>query len=80
MIYPMTELLESVISQLKTLPSIDQDAIATRLLAELQDEQKWNKGFTQTTDQQWDNLAAMVRQEIASEEIISLDAIFPAKP
>jgi hypothetical protein len=80
MIFPMTELLESVISQLKTLPSIDQDAIAARLLAELQDEQKWNKSFAGTTDQQWDNLADMVRQEIASEEVIPPDAVFPTKP
>jgi hypothetical protein len=66
------ELLESVISQLKTLRSIDQDAIASRLLAELQDEQKWNKSFAETTDGQWDNLATMVRQEIVSQEIVTL--------
>jgi hypothetical protein len=80
MVLSMTELLESVISQLKILPSIDQDAIATHLLTELQDEQKWNKSFTETTDRQWDNLAAMVRQEIASEEVSPLDAIFPTQP
>jgi hypothetical protein len=76
----MTELLESVITQLKTLPEDDQDAIATRLLAELQDEQQWNQHFTETTDDQWDNLASIVRQEIASMEVMPLDALFPIKP
>ncbi len=40
--------------------------IATRLLAELEDEQAWQSRFDATTDTQWDNLAALVRQEIAS--------------
>jgi hypothetical protein len=66
----MTELLENVIVQLKLLPDIDQDAIASRLLAEIQDAQRWNKSFAETTDRQWEQLADMVRQEIASENII----------
>jgi hypothetical protein len=76
----MTELLESVIVQLKALPAIDQDAIASRLLAELQDEQRWNKSFAETTDRQWELLADMVHQEIASEEVTPLDVMFPLKP
>jgi hypothetical protein len=76
----MTELLESVITQLKTLPAIDQDAIASRLLAELQDEQRWNRSFAETSDRQWDLLADMVRQEIASEEVTPLDVMFPLNP
>lgn len=66
----MTELLENVIAQLRLLPAIDQDAIAYRLLAEIQDAQRWNKSFAETTDRQWELLADMVRQEIASENII----------
>jgi hypothetical protein len=66
----MTELLENVIAQLRLLPVIDQDAIAYRLLAEIQDAQRWNKSFAETTDRQWEQLADMVRQEIASENII----------
>ncbi len=76
----MTELLESVIVQLKALPPIDQDAIASRLLAELQDEQRWSKSFADTTEHQWEMLADMVRQEIASEEVTPLDVMFPLKP
>ena len=37
----MTELLERAITQLKTLPADEQDAIAARLLAEMEDEQTW---------------------------------------
>ncbi len=62
----MTELLEQAIAQLKTLPANEQDAIAARLLAELEDEQAWKAQFESTTDIQWDQIAEMVRQEIAA--------------
>lgn len=75
----MTELLESVIEQLKILPAQEQDAIAARLLAELQDEQKWTRSFAETTDQQWDQIAQMVRQEIASGDVTPLDEVFSPK-
>jgi len=61
----MTELLRQAISQIEKLPPDQQDAIAARFLAELKDEQKWETGFADTTDVQWDMMAAMVRQEIA---------------
>ena len=62
----MTELLEKAITKLKTLPPSEQDAIAARLLAEMEDERAWKAQFEATTDDQWDRLAAMVRQEIAT--------------
>ncbi|MBE8968042.1 hypothetical protein IQ277_18025 [Nostocales cyanobacterium LEGE 12452] len=62
----MTELLERVIAKLKTLPVAEQNAIAARLLAEIEDEQKWKAQFKSTTDAQWDRLADMVQQEIAT--------------
>ncbi len=74
----MTELLQQAISQIEKLSAAQQDAIATRILAELQDEQKWEACFAQTTDEQWDRMAAMVRQEIASGETVTLDTVFPA--
>jgi hypothetical protein len=64
----MTELLQQAIAQIQKLPPDQQDAIASRLLAELQDEQKWEARFAATTDDQWDQMAAMVHQEIASGE------------
>jgi len=60
----MTEWLERVIAQLKTLPADEQDAIAARLLAKSEDEQTWKAQFESTTDEQWDRIADRVRQEL----------------
>jgi RNA polymerase-interacting CarD/CdnL/TRCF family regulator len=76
----MTELLERMIAQLKTLSADEQDAIAARLLAELEDERVWKAQFESTTDAQWDRIAEMVRQEIAAGDIIPLAEVFPPQP
>ena len=76
----MTELLERVIEQLKILPADEQDAIATRFLAEIEDEKSWKARFSETTDNQWDNLAAMVRQEIDAGEFSPLESLFSSNP
>jgi RNA polymerase-interacting CarD/CdnL/TRCF family regulator len=73
----MTELLERAIAQLKTLPVDEQDAIAARLLAEMEDEQTWKAQFESTTDAQWDRMAEMVRQEIAAGDITPLAEVLP---
>lgn len=46
----MTELLEAVIAQLKTLPTDKQDAIATLILEELEEEQRWEDSFARSQD------------------------------
>jgi hypothetical protein len=76
----MTELLERAIAQLKTLPVQEQDAIAKRLLAEMEDEQAWKAKFESTTDEQWDRIAEMVRQDIAIGEIAPLADVFTSQP
>ncbi len=76
----MTELLQRAIAEVSKLSDEDQDAIATRLLAELEDEQAWQSRFDTTTDTQWDNLAALVRQEIASGDVVSTDEVFSVEP
>lgn len=75
----MTELLQQAIAQIQELPPEQQDAIASRFLAELQDEQKWEARFMATTDDQWDQMAAMVRQEIARREIAPLNEVFSSQ-
>lgn len=75
----MTELLQQAIAQIQKLSPDQQDAIASRFLAELQDEQKWESRFAATTDDQWDQMAAMVRQEIASGETAPLSEVFPTQ-
>ncbi len=74
----MTELLRQVVAQIEKLPAEQQDAIANRLLAELKDEQAWENRFAATTNDQWDKLAQMVRQEIADGETSPLDDVFPS--
>jgi hypothetical protein len=74
----MIESLQRIIAEIEKLPADTQDAIANRLLTELEDEKAWGERFESTTDQQWDNLAAMVRQEISAGDTISLDEIFPS--
>jgi hypothetical protein len=75
----MTELLQQAIAQIQQLPPDQQDAIAARFLAELQDEQQWEAQFASTTDDKWDHMAAMVREEIAKGETVPLDEVFPAQ-
>ncbi len=73
----MTDLLQQAIAEVSKLSDEQQDAIAVRLLAELEDEQAWQARFEATTDNQWDNLAALVRQKIESETVVPLDDVFP---
>ena len=75
----MTELLQQAIAQIQQLPPDQQDAIAARFLAESQDEQKWKTSFAATTDEQWDRMAAMIRQEITNGETVPLDEVFPSQ-
>jgi hypothetical protein len=46
----MTELLETAIARLKTLPTDEQDAIATLILDELEEEQRWDESFARSPD------------------------------
>jgi hypothetical protein len=62
----MTELLEQAIIEISKRSAYEQDAIASRILAELADEQEWTTRFNATTDQQWDRLSELARQEISA--------------
>jgi predicted negative regulator of RcsB-dependent stress response len=81
----MTELLQQAIAQIQQMLPDQQDAIleetakpnAARFLAELQDEQQWEARFAATTDEQWEKMAAMVRQEMVGGETVPLDEVFP---
>ena len=74
----MTELLQQAIAKIEQLPVEQQDEIAARFLTELQDDQKWKTSFAETTDDEWDLMAAMVRQEIANGDAVPLTTIFPS--
>ena len=46
----MTELLEQAIIKLKNLPASQQNAMATMILEELEDEQRWDEAFERSPD------------------------------
>ena len=46
----MSELLEQAIARLKTLPIHEQDAIATIILKELEEERRWDESFARSPD------------------------------
>jgi hypothetical protein len=73
----MTTLLQRALAEVEKLPAEDQDAIATRLLAEVADERQWDSRFTSTTDDQWDRLVAEVRRDVAEGGTLPLDDVFP---
>ncbi len=75
----MTKLLQRIIAEIEKLPDEVQDAIATRLLTELEDEQAWKVSFEGTTDEQWDRLAETVRREIDTSDTFPLDDVFPTQ-
>jgi len=69
----VTTLLQRAIAEAETLPAVDQDAIASRLLAEIEDERQWNARFAATTDDQWDRLVAEVRRDVTAGGARPLD-------
>jgi len=73
----MTKLIEQAIAEIEKLPEDAQDAIASRFLSELTDEEEWTMRFEATTDAQWDRMATMVRREIAVGDTTPLDEVIP---
>ena len=69
----MTSALRRSFAEAEKLPNEDQDAIASRLLAEVEDEQKWSTRFAATTDDQWDRIVAEVRRDAATRGARPLD-------
>ena len=69
----MTKLLERAVAEASARPEAEQDALAARILAEIADERQWDRAFASTTDEQWDDLAAMARRDIAAGGSASLD-------
>ena len=44
----MTRLLEKAIETVRSLPAVEQDAIATLILDEVADEQLWDEAFARS--------------------------------
>ena len=59
----MTQLLEQAIAELNKLPAPDQDALAALILAEINDERRWETAFANSQDQ-LAKMADKVRDDI----------------
>ncbi|NJL83985.1 MAG: hypothetical protein HC890_15565 [Chloroflexaceae bacterium] len=68
----MTELFEQAIAQLKALPSDEQNAIASVILEEIEDERLWDEAFSRSSDL-LAKLAASAMAEYHSGETQELD-------
>jgi hypothetical protein len=68
----MTELLERAIAQLKTLSPHEQDAIATMILEEIEDEALWDDTFARSPDL-LEQLAAEAMSEYQAGKTQELD-------
>ena len=71
----MTELMERLIDRLKRLPEEEQDKYAAAYLEELNDDQRWDKLFAETTDAQWKQMASEAREQKKTSDLTTLEAV-----
>jgi hypothetical protein len=75
----MTNLLQQVIAELEKLPAEDQDVMASRILADLEDDHAWSRRFEATTPTQWSKLAELAQREISAGETFPIEDVFPLR-
>ena len=68
----MTQLLEKALTEVYKLPPEKQDAIATLILEELEDERLWDKAFAESQDK-LALLARKVRADIKTGRIRKME-------
>ena len=68
----MTQLLEKAFLEAQRLTDDEQDALAARLLADIQDEKAWEARFASTQDQ-LERWADKVREDIAAGRVTQCD-------
>lgn len=69
----MTRLLEEAFQKASTLPESEQDALAALILADLEDERRWNEAFSNSQDLLAE-LAAEARAEYRAGRTLPLEA------
>lgn len=75
----MIELLQRAIAEMEKLPSAQQDAIASRIIADLEGEREWAVRFEATTDEQWERMVEAIRGEIAAGNTTPLDTQYQVR-
>lgn len=71
----MTELLEQAVKKVRALSDDEQDAIATLILEELEDEARWDKTFARTQDA----LAKLAAEAMAEDRAGKTEVLDPDK-
>ena len=46
----MSKLLEEAVAEVRKLPDVEQEAIASLILAEIEDEQRWDESFSRSPE------------------------------
>ncbi len=72
----MTKLLERAVEKVKVLPESEQDAIATLILEELEDDARWDNAFARTQD----SLARLAAGAMAERRAGKTQELDPDKP
>lgn len=68
----MTQLLEKAFRAAEALPEAEQDALATSILADLEDERRWSDAFARSADT-LSTLADEARAEHRAGRTLPLD-------
>lgn len=69
----MTTLMKTFIERLQELPEEEQDKYAATYLKELEEDQRWEELFDQTTEEQWRALVGEARKDGEEEKTVPLD-------
>lgn len=72
----MTQLLKTALQKLNELSDSEQDAFALRILEEIAADKKWEKRFSDTTEEQWKRMLEEVDKEIKDGNHESIEDIF----
>ena len=68
----MTKLLKKAFDRAAALPEDEQDAIASMVLEEIEDEARWRASFAKSQDA-LASLAKQAREEIARGDVLPVD-------
>jgi len=67
----VTQLLEQALAEIQKLPAAEQDAIASLILEEVADEQRWDEAFARSQEQ-LSKLTEKVRTDIRAGRVTDM--------
>ena len=72
----MSTLMNNLITRLKQKPPEKQEALASQFLSEMDDEEKWDKAFADTTDKQWQAMVDRAQKSVEENGAISSEEFY----